>query len=338
MGTVTLSLQELQKLAEEILVAHETSAANAAAVAAALVAAEADGLAGHGASRIPPYAAQARAGKVDGRALPVLEQAAPAALRVDARDGFAYPALDLAIGALADLAPRTGIAAAAITNSHHSGVAGLHVEPLAERGLIGLSFGNSPQAIAPWGGHRGLFGANAMAFGAPRGGDPPLVIDMSLSKVTRGKVYAAAQKGEEIPEGWALDRDGKPTRDPEAAMAGTMVPMGGAKVAQLVLMVEILAAALTGSCFGYEASSFFSAEGGPPRVGQFLIAIDPGPLSDNTLGPRLEALIETILDQAGTRLPGSRRLQLREAAVKDGVELAADLHDKLVVLRDGTAA
>ncbi len=335
MDRVTLSLQALRALAEEILIAHDTSAANAAAVAAALVTAEADGQSGHGASRIPSYAAQARSGKVDGHAVPLLEQVAPAALRVDARDGFAFPALELATGALADLAPETGIAAAAITNSHHSGAAGQHVEPLAASGLIGLSFGNSPQAIAPWGGHRGLFGTNPIAFAAPRCDDPPLVIDMSLSKVARGRINAAAQSGEEIPEGWALDKDGRPTRDPVAALSGTMVPVGEAKGAQLVLMVEILAAALTGSCFGYEASSFFTAGGAPPRVGQFLVAIDPGPLSGGAFADRLEDLGRAILDQPGTRLPGLRRARLREAAAKDGVDLPRGLFEQLAVMRDG---
>ena len=147
MSTVNLSLPELKALAETILVAHDTSPANAEQVAAALVAAEADGQKGHGASRIPSYAAQARSGKVDGRATPSLTHAGSSALMVDANFGFAYPALNLAFEGLCELAPETGIAAAAITRSHHSGVAGKQVEPLANKGLIGLSFGNTNQGI-----------------------------------------------------------------------------------------------------------------------------------------------------------------------------------------------
>ena len=230
---------------------------------------------------------------------------------------------------MTELASETGIAAVAIANSHHSGVAGHHVEPVARRGLIGLSFGNGPQGIAPWGGNRGLFGTNPIAFAAPRRNTAPLVIDMSMSKVARGKVNVAAQKGETIPEGWAVDASGAATTDPEAALAGTMLPLGDAKGAQLVLMVEILAAALTGSQFGYEASSFFTGEGDPPHIGQFMIAIDPALFSRKTFADRLEILLQAILDQPGTRLPGLRRYELREAAARDGVALPQALYDEL---------
>jgi (2R)-3-sulfolactate dehydrogenase (NADP+) len=334
MSAVTLSLDDLHDLASTILIAHNTSDINADQVADALVAAEADGQKGHGASRIPSYAAQAKSGKVDGHAVPKLMKVAPAALRVDARSGFAYPALNLAVEALAELTSETGIAAATITNSHHSGVAGHHVEPLARRGLIGLSFGNGPQGIAPWGGNRGLFGTNPIACAAHRRRAEPLVIDMSMSKVARGKINVAAQKGEAIPEGWAVDADGNPTTDPKAAMAGTMLPMGDAKGAQLVLMVEILAAALSASQFGYEASSFFTGEGDPPHVGQFLIAIDPEPFSRKDFARRMEHLMRAILDQPSTRLPGTRRYELRAAAARDGVAIPAELHKELMALRD----
>ena len=334
MTTVTVSLQALQTLTKEILVAHNTSEENAQRVATALVAAEADGQQGHGASRIPSYAAQAKSGKVDGHAKPTLTEVAAAAVRVDAYSGFAYPALDKAVEALCRLTPETGIAAAAIANSHHSGVAGRQVEPLADHGLIGLGFGNTPQAIAPWGGHRGVFGTNPIAFAAPRRDDHPLIIDMSLSKVARGKVNVAAQRGAAIPEGWAVDEDGNPTTDPQAALKGTMLPMGDAKGAQLVLMVEILSAALSASQFGYEASSFFTGTGDPPGVGQLLIAIDPGPMSGNAFAGRLEDLLAAILDQPGTRLPGAQRFSHRAAAARDGVDLPQSLYEELLSLRD----
>ena len=333
MSAVTLSLDELHDLASRILVAHNTSEINADQVADALVAAEADGQSGHGASRIPSYAAQARSGKVDGHAMPKLTKVGAAALRVDARGGFAYPALNLAIEALAELSSETGIAAAAVANSHHSGVAGHHVEPLARRGLIGLSFGNGPQGIAPWGGKRGIFGTNPVAFAAPRRKADPIVIDMSLSKVARGKINVAAQKGEAIPEGWAVDTDGKATTDPNAAMAGTMLPMGDAKGAQLVLMVEILAAALSASRFGFEASSFFTGEGESPNIGQFLIAIDPEPFSRKEFARRMEDLVRAILEQPGTRIPGARRFALRAEMQRSGVAIPNALYDELQALR-----
>jgi (2R)-3-sulfolactate dehydrogenase (NADP+) len=177
-----------------------------------------------------------------------------------------------------------------------------------------------------------LFGTNPIAFAAPRRNGPPLVIDMSLSKVARGKVNVAAQRGESIPEGWALDSDGQPTTDPNAALAGTMLPMGEAKGAQLVLMVEILAGAISASNFGFEASSFFLGEGDAPRAGQLLLAIDPGPLSGGTFGDRLEVLCDANLGQPGTRLPGSSRETARANAAQSGVNIGEALHAQLLEL------
>ncbi|MBI1245565.1 MAG: Ldh family oxidoreductase [Alphaproteobacteria bacterium] len=321
----TISLSEAHALALKALVAAGTEEANARAVADALVAAEADGLASHGLSRVAAYADQAKAGKVAGKAVPELRVSAPGALFVDAKDGFAYPAIALGLARGIEMARNAGVVGIGIGNSHHFGAAGYHVEVAAKAGLVALGFGNSPQAIAPWGGSKGLFGTNPIAFAAPRAGQAPLVIDLSLSKVARGKLMVAAQKGEAIPEGWALDPDGKPTTDPKKGMAGTMLPLGEAKGAALVLMVEILAATLTASNYGYEASSFFDAKGPPPRVGQFFLLIDPMRFAGPAFAQRLEMLLAAILAQPGTRLPGDRRLKLRAAAATGGIKVPAEL-------------
>jgi (2R)-3-sulfolactate dehydrogenase (NADP+) len=330
MADTTYSLPDLHKLIADILVGHNTSADNAEVVARALVAAEADSQKGHGASRVPSYAAQSQSGKVAGHVRPELIRLTDAACIVDACDGFAYPALEMARSALIESLAVHPIAAVSIRNTHHSGVVAHHVEPLAEAGFIGISMGNGPQAIAPWGGNRGLFGTNPIGFAAPRIGQPALVIDMSLSKVARGRINVAAAAGEPIPEGWAFDAEGMPTTDAKAAMAGTMAPMGDAKGTQLVLMVEILAGALSASCFGYESSSYFAAEGAPPRAGQVLIGINPGPFSEGRFDARLSDLLEAIESQPGARLPGQKRLQARASATDNGVTLPAALNDELL--------
>lgn len=326
------SLEELQGLAEKALLGHNTSEANARLVARALVAAEADGLGGHGLSRLPSYCAQSASGKVDGHALPVATEIADAALRIDARNGFAFAAMALAVEQLCQLTPKTGVAVAAVSHSHHCGAAGYHVEALARQGLVGLLFANTPKAIAPWGGQKGVFGTNPIAFASPRREKASLVIDLSLSKVARGKIMVAKQNQTAIPEGWALDADGQATTDPEAALAGTMLPMGEAKGAALVLMVEVLAAALTAAHFGFEASSFFTGEGEPPNVGQLLLAFDPQPLSNDHFYDRLEVLIQAILTQPDTRLPGDRRLALRQQAHRDGISLTDQQYEQLMAL------
>lgn len=326
---VRLQPEVARDLVVSVLEHHGTSAHNAASVARALVAAEIDGQAGHGLSRLPSYAAQSATGKVDGRATAVVVARKPAAVRIDARGGFAYPAMDLAIELVGERAYIAGVAAAAVYRSHHFGQAGYHVERLAERGIAALVFGNSPQAIAPWGGREGLFGTNPIAFAAPRTAGAPIVIDLSLSKVARGKVMVAAEENRPIPEGWALDADGMPTTDARAALAGTMLPMGDAKGAALVMMVEIIAAALTGANFGFEASSFFSAEGPPPGVGQLLLGFDPGFLAGGGFAPRLDELLDRMLAQPGVRVPGDRRLEARAMAADHGIEIPGPLHDRI---------
>lgn len=328
--TAKLSLMAARDLALRVLKSAGVAEANAASVAKALVAAEADGLASHGLSRLPAYADQAKAGKVDGKAVPTVTETAVAALRVDARDGFAFPAIAAGLTRAAEMARAVGTVGVAVANSHHFGAAGYHVEPLAEQGLVALAFGNSPAAIAPWGGARPIFGTNPIAFACPCPGRAPLIIDLSLSKVARGKIMVAAQKGEPIPADWALDKDGQATTDARAALGGAMLAMGDAKGTALVLMVELLAAALTASHFGYEASSFFDAKGPPPRVGQFFLVLDPTRFAGDAFAARVGALTGAILAQKGTRLPGDRRLAARAKAEADGIRISDDLLADLV--------
>ncbi|TJZ85539.1 Ldh family oxidoreductase [Paracoccus hibiscisoli] len=317
---VTMTPDQVHDLILRTLMRCRTAEANARSVAQALVASELVGQSGHGLRRVPSYGAQALSGKVDGFATPTATHPRPGVMAVDAAMGFAYPALDLAVDWLTQAAPRQGIAAAGIARSHHCGVAGVTVERLARSGLVALLFANTPAAMAPWGGRKALFGTNPIAFAAPRsGGRSPIVVDVSLSKVARGKIMAAEQKGTAIPEGWALDADGQPTTDPAAALSGTMIPMGDAKGTALALMVELLAAGLMGANFAHEASSFFDADGPPPGVGQLILALDPDAFSDMARA-RIDDLADAMAQQPGARLPGARRDDLRKAAA-DGLQV-----------------
>jgi len=326
------TLDELHDLIFRALENAGTTRENAEIVADALIAAEADGLRSHGLARVESYAEQVKSGKVDGRAKPSLSQPAAAAIRVDANSGFAYPAIKMGLERAAELVKETGVVSVAIARSHHSGAFGIHVEWLARQGLLGLGFSNSPAGIAPWGGKVPIFGTNPVAFGCPRKFGDPLVVDMSLAKVARGKIKLAADKGEPIPEGWAVDADGKPTTDAKAAMKGSNTPMGDAKGYALVLVSEILSAILTGSHFGSEATSFFSADGPPPHVGQLFLVFDPQVFAGDRFLDRLEDLLGAILAQQGVRLPGARRFDVRARIKRDGVEvgqaLLADLEER----------
>jgi (2R)-3-sulfolactate dehydrogenase (NADP+) len=328
-----LTLEEAETLARAALAAAGASAEMAAATARALVAAEAAGQAGHGLSRVPQYAAFLRNGRADGAARPRIVNERGGAVLVDARHGLAYPALALAEAEAAWRARAHGVAFAGVTNSHHSGAMGLPVARLAERGLVALAFTNSPAAMPVPGGRRPLMGTNPVAAAFPRHGAAPLVVDMALTEVARGRIMLAAKEGRPIPEGWALDAEGRPTTDPQAALSGAMLAMGGAKGALLAMVVELLCCALTGAAFGFEADSFFADEGNRPRLGQAILAVDPGALGGADLfAARLEAFVAAMAAEEGVRLPGSRRAALAARAAAEGLEIPDALHARLEAL------
>jgi (2R)-3-sulfolactate dehydrogenase (NADP+) len=323
-----LRLEEIEELAFQALAAASTEPRNARPVAASIAAAEADAIPSHGLLRLPTYCAHASSGKVDGHAQPILSQTAPGALQVDARNGFAHPAIDMALTALAALAVEQGIAAVAIRNSYNSGVMGHHVERLARRSLVALGFANAPAVIAPWGGNHPLLGTNPIAFAAPSEGSEPVVIDQASSVVARGEILLRAQRREDIPDTWGLDREGRPTSDPKAVLeGGSLAPAGGHKGATLALIVEILAATLTGSLSSAKAGSLTSP--GDPRragVGQLFVAINPEHFAASGLASRVRELCESISAQPGARIPGMRRFAARAVASIDGVAVDDDLY------------
>ena len=224
-----IALHELEDLVAAGLARAGAGEIMARTTATALVAAEAEGMSSHGLFRAAQYAGHLRSGRVDGAAEPRVVAQKPAACLVDAGDGLAFPACTLAVHEAIGRARVCGAAFAGVTRSHHFGVAAWHLAPVAEAGLVGLAFGNSPAAMPAWGGKRAIFGTNPVAAIFPRRDAAPLVIDLSLSEVARGKLMVAAREGKPIPAGWAVDRDGKPTIDAKAALDGMMLPAGGVK-------------------------------------------------------------------------------------------------------------
>jgi len=287
-----------------------------------LALAEADGLASHGLARVGQYAGHAMNGRVELKAKPRVKRFKTAAALVDACDGLAFPALKLATDLSVNLASKNGVGLVAVTNSHHFGVAGHYTEAAARAGYISLLFGNTPAAMPMAGGSKAIFGTNPLAAAFPVAKANPLVIDMSLSAVARGKLLVAAKKGESIPEGWALTIDGKPTTNPNEGLKGLMVPMGGDKGALLALIVELLVVGLSGSRFSYEADSFFDAQGNRPRIGQLLLTIDPGLAGGQVFANRMSDFLKTLAADAGVRLPGQRRFKQRANAFDEGIEVA----------------
>jgi (2R)-3-sulfolactate dehydrogenase (NADP+) len=207
-----------------------------------------------------------------------------------------------------------------------------HLAPLAQAGLVAIGFTNSPAAINAWGGKRPLFGTNPIAAAFPRKTKTPLVIDLSLTEVARGKIMLAAKEGKPIPPGWAFDADGKPTTDAKAALTGSMAAIGGTngpKGVMLALMVELICVALTGAHFGFENDSFFEP-GKPASIGHAIVAIDPATLGGaDVYYERIETLLAAMLADDGVRLPGERRHKLAADARDHGVEVSDALLKQL---------
>jgi (2R)-3-sulfolactate dehydrogenase (NADP+) len=298
----------------------------AEAAARHLVRAEAQELPTHGMSRVPIYCGFLRRGRADGAAQPAMVSDRAAVCLIDNRDALPYVSVQWAVEEVIQRARRNGIAFAGIRNSAHAGVMGIHLLPVAAAGLVGFAFTNSPAAIPAWGGKKALFGTNPVAAAFPRKDRDPLVLDLAMTTVVRGRLMMAMRRGERIPEGWALDRNGKPTTDPKEAIEhGSLFPIGGAKGAMLALAFELICAALTGAAIGPEADSFFVEEGNRPRIGQAFIAIDPGALAGTEkFHERIESVVSAMLADPEVRLPGARRFAAEAASVK-GIEVPDEL-------------
>lgn len=331
-----LSMDEARLLATRALRKAGAGETMAASTALALVRAEAQGLASHGLSRVPQYATHLRNGRADGNAEAVIARHKGAALLVDAKQGLAFPACDLAVGTAITTAQSLGVCFAGVTNSHHCGVLVDHLRAVADAGMVGLAFANSPAAMPAAGGKHPIFGTNPVAAAFPRRSAAPLMIDLSLSEVARGKLMVAAKEGRPIPLGWALDSEGRPTTDASAGLAGSMLPVGAVsspKGSMLALIVELLVTALTGAQFGFEASSFFVDEGNAPRIGQAFLVIAPGALAGRDVyDERMETLIGEMLLDDGVRLAGARRTSLEQQANQSGLTIPDALKNQLEML------
>ncbi|WP_170763625.1 Ldh family oxidoreductase [Ruegeria lacuscaerulensis] len=331
--TRTLTLAEIEDLAFRALVAAGTTETNARPLAVATAATEADGVASHGLAYIPIYCEHVQCGKVDGSAQPTLSQPRPGVVNVDAATGFAHSAIDLGFEALICAARGQGIAALAIRNSYNCGVLGYHTFRLAQAGLVGLGFTNAPASIAPSGGAKPVVGTNPFSIAAPgTDGQPALLIDQSASTIAKSEVMKHAREGKPIPVGWALDEDGNPTTDPNVGLKGSMAPSGGYKGVGIALLTEIMAAALTGATLGLNASPFSGTAGGPPRTGQFFIAIDPTATADDAFATGLNTLVDEIRSQNGAHLPGDGRRAKRILAATEGVAVSTATLDKIEAL------
>ena len=325
-----VSYDDLQALLQQIFQRHGVSPAVASCLAENCASAQRDAAHSHGVFRIPGYLSTLASGWVNGQAVPEMEDVAAGYIAVDAHNGFAQPALAAARGLLVKKARDAGIAVLAIRNSHHFAALWPDVEPFAEEGLIAISVVNSMTCVVPHGAQRPVFGTNPIAFAAPCAGRPPIVFDMATSALAHGDVQIAAREGHELPPGTGVDRDGKPTNEPQAILdGGALLPFGGHKGSALSMMVELLAAGLTGGNFSFEFDWSQHPGAKTPWTGQLLIVIDPSKGRGAPFVERRASLVKQMEAAGLTRLAGDRRHQARASSAQEGIELRADELEQL---------
>lgn len=330
---VRMPFAQLQALLQGIFQRHGCTESVAAVLAHNCASAQRDGAHSHGVFRMPGYVSTLASGWVDGTAQPQVTDVASGFIRVDARGGFAQPALAVARSLLVEKARSAGIAVLAIHGSHHFGALWPDVEPFAEQGLVALSVVNSMTCVVPHGARQPLFGTNPIAFAAPCTGADPLVFDMATSAMAHGDVQIAARQGEQLPPGMGVDAQGLPTCDPQAILdGGALLPFGGHKGSALSMMVELLAAALTGGHFSWEFDWSQHPGAKTPWTGQLIIVIDPSKAEGGRFAQRSHVLVEQMQSAGLERLPGERRYRERRIAEREGVALTAQELEQLRAL------
>ncbi|KON88996.1 lactate dehydrogenase [Sporosarcina globispora] len=338
----TYNESELKQFCEKVLENMGMCKDYSEVVADSLIKANLEGTDSHGISRLPIYAKRFMDKRIKVNPDVKITKKAPSVLQVDGDNGLGHIVSWKAIKEGIDTAKETGTAAIGIRNSNHFGTASYFCQMACEENLACVGFTNSPPGIAPWGGKEAFFGTNPIAFGFPTGNDQPVIIDLSTSIAARGKIILAAKQGTEIPDDWAIDENGYPTKDPAAALNGSVLPLGGAKGAALALAVEILTGVLSGAAFGPHVKNLYDDnETENANVGHFFLLLDIEKFMDLSL---FFSAIQNLLkemkevpkkpDAREIRYPGERRKRESDGRLLTGIKLSGNVEQDLKELGD----
>ena len=331
-----VSLERLRRFGTEVLEAAGLSSQDAWRVADSLVFAEARGLASHGVARLSIYVRRIQTGAIKARPEMRWLHERDAVGILDADDGPGAVAAAAAMEKAVELATRYGLGACAVRNSNHCGALGYYARIAVEARMVGLATSNANPTMPPWGGREPTLGTNPIAIGVPVPGRPPFLLDMATSAAARGKIILAAKRGHPIPAGWALDRDGRPTQDPQAALDGMLLPMAGPKGYGLALWIDILCGVLAGSAFARHVGALYTQLDRPQRVGHFMLAIDIARFVD---WPHYESAVRELVEQVKATppaegfsevlLPGEPEAAAYERSEREGIALTPELDEEL---------
>lgn len=313
-----VAVEQIEATSKAALLAHGAADMQASHVARAVARAEALGNVICGLYYLESYCTQLASGRVSGTVDPVVTKPRGAAVLADAKFGFAQPAFAAGLDLAVETARENGVATLAVANAHTCTSLGFFTEQIAAKGLIAIGMTNASPVVAPPGGNKAVIGTNPIAMTVPGADEPAMHFDFSTSAVALGKITMAKAAGEDIPLGWAVDANGAPTTDPEAALGGALVSAGGYKGWGFGLMVELLAAGMTGSVNSLDVKGLKLPDGPPHGLGQFYILMDPATYGDN-FADRFARVADAVAEQDGARIPGTTRVAMTEVDVPDAL-------------------
>jgi LDH2 family malate/lactate/ureidoglycolate dehydrogenase len=298
--------EALLAFTEAVLRAEGVPGPDAHLLADTLVTAELWGHASHGLLRLPWYVARLRSGAMARVTRVERVRDTGAVVVLDGGNGIGQVITDYAVSLGVERAREYGVSAIGIRNSGHFGTAAYFTRKGADQGCVAFLCTNASPAMAPWGGRHKSIGTNPWSIAAPAGRHGTVVMDLANTAVARGKVYLAAERGTEIPEGWAADADGNPTTDPRRAIEGLILPMAGPKGYVISFMFDVLAGVLTGSAFGTDVAGPYQPDA-PSGVGHLLLTIDVAAMADPaSYAERVEALVDAT--RSGETAPWADRI------------------------------
>ncbi|KKY20903.1 putative malate l-lactate [Phaeomoniella chlamydospora] len=292
----TFSADQVLKFTRDVLTGNGVGVPEAKIIAECLVAADLRGIDTHGVNRIPSYMERIRQGVLDPHAKPTLKEITPVVAHVEGHNAFGFLAATMGIEKAIEMAKVFGIGMVCVKDSNHFGMSAWIVQKAIDADLMSLVFTNSSPALPVWGGKSKLVGVSPLACGAPAGKTKPFILDMAPSIAARGKIYKAKRRGEKIPLDWALDFDGNPTDDPDRALEGVMLPMGGPKGSALAIMMDVFSGVLSGSNFAGHVTNPYDPSK-PAGVGHFIVAIKPDLFfSLDEFKDRMDYLYQRVVD------------------------------------------
>lgn len=331
---------ELHTFSTKVLTQAGVSQQHARLAADALIQADLEGVDSHGILRLAVYVKRMEENRINPRPHIKFFESSPTVLSVDGDNGLGHIVSTIALDRGIEMAKNLGLAGIAVRNSNHFGTASYYCQRACKHRLASIVLTNSPAGIPPWGGRKAFLGTNPIAFGFPTGTDVPVMIDLSTSVVARGKIMAAEKQGEAIPDGWAIDENGKMTNDPSAALRGAVLPLGGAKGSALALAVEILAGVLTGAAFAPNVTSIYQDQvTEQANIGHLFILIDIEKFMDyseftSSLNDLLRSM-KSVPKAPGTeeiRYPGERRSQEQAKRLEEGIPVPLAVVNELIEL------